>query len=110
MTDYDFNIYYNPEKCGLETVATLDEDLSYEFNTLLVVKDKYSGKLFFASDAGCSCPTPFEDYYFKGADNNNLEELTKSNLENFERQVQDFPVDMGERQKMIVAVRALLSN
>ncbi len=107
----NLNVYYDPEKLGLEIVATLDEpDLSYEYNTFLVVKDKTTGRLFYAINSGCSCPTPFEDYHFRGADDTDLQEITKQNLEQFEREVMNFPDVMDERQKMLIAVRAVLST
>ena len=60
---WDANVSYNPEKCGLELLATLSEpNLSYEFNDCHLWRDIESGRLFFASDSGCSCPTPFEGY------------------------------------------------
>ena len=67
MTDkqwggYGDNIYYNPEKCGLELVAVLDADLSWEFDMVLCLRDLETKKLYLASDSGCSCPTPFEDF------------------------------------------------
>lgn len=111
MDSYDLNIYYNPKNCGLEIVATLDEpDLSYEYNTFLVVKDIYTGRLFYATDSGCSCPTPFENYHFRGADDTDLQEITKQNLEQFEREVMNFPDVMSEKQNMLQAVRAVLST
>lgn len=36
-------------------------DYSYEFDLTAVFIHKASGRLFAADDAGCSCPSPFED-------------------------------------------------
>lgn len=58
---FDENPYYNPEACGLTQIGVADEDLCYEFNTLVVWRDNESGDLYWSSDSGCSCPTPFED-------------------------------------------------
>ena len=56
---WDNNPYYHPEKMGLSTVAEFDSADSYEFDKFVVWTD---GKaLFWATDSGCSCPTPFED-------------------------------------------------
>lgn len=56
------DVYYNPEKFNLEIVIVLDEEyLSYEFNMFVVWKDT-NGGLYYATDSGCSCPSPFEDY------------------------------------------------
>ncbi|MFZ2992459.1 MAG: hypothetical protein WA061_01975 [Microgenomates group bacterium] len=81
--DYDFSLdennwvfnenpYYNPEKCGLEIVAQIDlSSGSYEFDYIVVWKAK-NGKIYTASDSGCSCPTPFEDFH-------SLSDLTEMN-------------------------------
>lgn len=55
------NIYYTLEKWDLEIVAILDrENCSYEFDMFVVWKDK-KNRLYYASDSGCSCPSPFEN-------------------------------------------------
>jgi hypothetical protein len=56
------NIYYSPEKFGLETVGEIDFSSGcYEFDLTVAWKDSGTGKLFYAQDSGCSCPSPFED-------------------------------------------------
>jgi len=57
----DNNIYYNPEKYGLTTVAEIDySDGCYQFDIRIVWQDR-NGKLWTARDSGCSCPSPFEN-------------------------------------------------
>ena len=73
------NIYYSPEKFGLEVVGDFDwRDCDYEFDMLVVWKEK-RGRYWVGEDSGCSCPSPFED--FKGTDDLNgpytKEELRK---------------------------------
>jgi hypothetical protein len=59
---YDDNVYYNPEKYGLEVVGEINWiDECYEFDLSVVWKDA-EGKYYWASDSGCSCPSPFEDF------------------------------------------------
>jgi len=58
---WDKNVYYDPQKFGLEIVDTLEANLSYEFDMFVVWKDERN-KLYWASDTGCSCPTPFDSY------------------------------------------------
>jgi hypothetical protein len=42
-------------------VASIDRSTGgYEFDELRVVRSKETGNLFYATDSGCSCPTPFE--------------------------------------------------
>jgi hypothetical protein len=52
-------MYYHPENYGLELVGTAeDTSLGYEFDMFCVWKDA-EGRLYWASDSGCSCPEPF---------------------------------------------------
>lgn len=55
------NPYYDPEKLNLELISFDEPDMSWEYNTLCFWKAK-NGLVYSASDSGCSCPTPFEDY------------------------------------------------
>lgn len=103
------NVYYNPDKLGLEIVGTIEEpDMDYEFNIFLVLKHIESGKLFYCRDTGCSCPTPFEDYHFNSPDDHNLEALTKANYSNFETAVNAFPANKSESMALLFKTWALL--
>jgi hypothetical protein len=54
------NIYYSPEEYGLESVFDVDKsDGCYQFDQFVIWKDGET--YFWASDAGCSCPSPFEE-------------------------------------------------
>ena len=58
-----YDVYHYPEKFGLEIFGSLDDpEANYSFDMFVVWKDTSTGELFFAQDAGCSCPSPFEDY------------------------------------------------
>lgn len=58
----EMTIYYYPEKYDLQVIGQVDWcDESYSFELTVVWKDK-TGNLLWASDAGCSCPSPFEDH------------------------------------------------
>ena len=71
-------IYYSPEDYGLKPIFSLDEEnLDYEFHILAAWQDQ-SGRIYWGEDSGCSCPSPFEDYHFKGADDHNLETSIKA--------------------------------
>lgn len=65
MSNY-INPYSEAEKLGWEQLI-LDEDLCYEFNILTFWRLP-DGRVFMASDSGCSCPMPFEDYEGRTAD------------------------------------------
>lgn len=110
------NVYYNPEEFGLVLVNCLDEpNLSYEYNTLIVLQHTATKRLFFAQDSGCSCPTPFENFHFSAvnADENwsfetNLIAITNPSWNNFEQAVETFPISMEDRQNCLTKVKALL--
>jgi hypothetical protein len=56
------NIYSAPEHFGMEVVGEVaDEGACYSFNMVVVWREVETGKLFYDTDSGCSCPSPFED-------------------------------------------------
>lgn len=60
---YDKDLYTDPEHFGLEVIWELnDPNASYSFDIFVVWKHTETGKIYWAEDAGCSCPSPFEDY------------------------------------------------
>lgn len=88
---YD-DVYSNPEKHGLSLVGMVDEiDLSYEFDMFGVWKDE-NGHLYYASDSGCSCPSPFETYYSK-------DDLTKATPQECLSALDEWMVDWGKHKK-----------
>lgn len=55
------NVYYSPEAFGLTTVGELDfYGADYGFDLFVVWVDG-EGVYYWGRDAGCSCPSPFED-------------------------------------------------
>lgn len=56
------SVYYHPEQSGLETVGEVSWGEDYEFDLIVVWRDVASGGFYWAQDAGCSCPTPFEGF------------------------------------------------
>jgi len=104
------NVYYDNIE-GLTKIGELDElDLSYAYNTLLVFRHDATGRVFYAHDAGCSCPSPFEDYNFNSPEDNNLDEITVASFDGFEREVNKFPVSQHERNELIDSVKAALKG
>lgn len=58
---FEANPYYNPEKCGLTKVAELDfSSGAWEFDLSVVWTYGDEKAFYWADDAGCSCPSPFE--------------------------------------------------
>lgn len=98
---WENNIYGHPENYGLQIFKVLEENLSYEFNMLVVWKNE-KGEFFWAQDSGCSCPSPFENY-------NSVSDLYKidpNNLEPFQQAVEIFPGGSQiEKLALIIAVR-----
>lgn len=55
------DVYYQPEAFGLTPLGQLDDpDADWSFDIFSVWKHE-SGKIYYGEDAGCSCPSPFED-------------------------------------------------
>lgn len=54
------NIYTRPQKYGLEILTEGDDpDACYSFDKFVVWKDDMDN-LYYSTDSGCSCPSPFE--------------------------------------------------
>lgn len=61
--DYEKNLYYYPERSGLKIIGELnDPHACYSFDDLVVWQSIVDGKLYYASDSGCSCPSPFDGF------------------------------------------------
>lgn len=59
---YETNVYYNPGIHGLEVIGEISwSEPCYDFDLTMFWKSK-RGEYWIASDSGCSCPSPFEDY------------------------------------------------
>lgn len=51
----------HPEAHGLEIIGDVSwTDEPYEYDVTILFADTRTGELLFGSDAGCSCPHPFE--------------------------------------------------
>ena len=60
MSRWENNILSNPESFGLTLVDCQDIAGAWEFDMFAIwSKGK---RLFWATDSGCSCPSPFENY------------------------------------------------
>jgi hypothetical protein len=54
-------IYYYPADAGLETIGEAETERDYDFDKFVVWRRLADGMLLYATDSGCSCPSPFED-------------------------------------------------
>lgn len=98
------NPYYSPEKLGLSILAQNDIAGAYEFNMCVVWKHAASGRIFYAFDSGCSCPSPFENYFFTDDDgilNTDLNEATARNFEGAAQEMEAKHFEKGEMYKML---------
>lgn len=78
---FNENPYYSPELCGLELFYSIDTADSYEFDIFAIWKKLDDGTLWYDTDSGCSCPSPF-DNCDHGHD---LKPITKETFFNFEQ-------------------------
>ena len=103
---WENNPYYHPEKFGLVTVAELEmRERNYDFWIVAVWRHTETGKLYWASDSGCSCPSPFEDYH-------SLDDLTPLSSESYgelERYVADAQ-SAGDRIDFLRKVNSALEK
>lgn len=58
----DYGPYHSPENYGLEMIGDINWGTGYEFDMIVVWKRLEDGAFLWASDSGCSCPTPFEGH------------------------------------------------
>ena len=71
------NIYYSPEKFGLELVDSHQlSDEPYSFDMLAIWRDTRDHTImYYEQDSGCSCPTPFEGLQVADLSRFSLEEV-----------------------------------
>ena len=102
----ELDVYYNPEKFGLEPVAEINYGSgNYGFDLRVVWRHVKTGTLYTARDGGCSCPSPFEDYTsLKKLDRFVLSEIEEEVLE--ERKDKDYEGD--NPAPFLEAIRALV--
>ena len=104
-----------------ELVGELDEpDMSYEFHTFGVFRHIPTGRMWWATTSGCSCPSPYEEYFMNTETlESNMNEITPQNQEGFEKAAMDFCSTAGEyhqavpidqRRDLVNKVRGLLSE
>jgi hypothetical protein len=77
---FNENPYYHPEKCGLSIFDQIDTAGSYEFDIFCIWEKDEDHTLWWDSDSGCSCPSPFDP----GDHGHDLKPITIDTLYNFE--------------------------
>lgn len=91
------------------------EDLCYEYDTFIVLRHIPSGRLFYANDSGCSCPTPFEDFFFKGPDDTNMIEIRAGHaMDHFKAALEEWGkrahIPIEKLDSTILTVRSYLNG
>ncbi len=102
------DIYYQPETCGLSLVSEVENAGNYEFDKAVIWKHDASGRVFYAFDSGCSCPSPFEDEFFnvneRGEINTSLNEATARNWEGAADELEREHFGKGDARRILAAI------
>jgi len=101
--EFRHNPYYSPEKCGLEIFQTVSTGRSYEFDMLIVWIKTDDKTLWWATDSGCSCPTPFSP------GRHDLDEITKESFPIFDNALKNHSrIEPSEYSEVSMAVKKYL--
>lgn len=105
---FDRNPADDPAKCGLTIVATISwDDTAYQFDETIVWQDNATGGLYMASDSGCSCPSPFEDFHCMA----DLERVvTIAQIDSLLNQTRPYGPDMDTRNDFRALVQRKLQE
>ncbi len=101
------DVYYSPEKLGLSIVMSNDTAGDFEFDKCTLWKHDASNRLFYGFDAGCSCPSPYENEFFETEGENirtSLQEITARNWEGAAEEM------CGRNHFEISKIRTFLKN
>lgn len=108
------DVYGNPHKFGLTKVTEFDRaEPDYSFNIFVVWYREENRNYYWASDSGCSCPSPFEDYAARKNDNDELDSgdvdnvLSQLSVGGFEDVVAAMSVSASESYSKLYAVTEL---
>lgn len=92
------NIYSHPEAYGLTVVAEVEAAGGYEFDTFVIWQDR-QGTYWWADDAGCSCPVPF--------DHKNLSNLPSGSLRDAINDLKAWTLDENYNDRARKAVKTV---
>lgn len=98
---FNDNPYYSPEKCGLKIIDEIDNSGSYEYDKLVVWQKLDDKTIWYDTDSGCSCPSPFEDH------GHELKQITKDTFYNFQQALKNH---MDVTQEQINKTEALVKK
>jgi hypothetical protein len=101
---FNINPYYSPELCGLEIFESINTADSYEYDMFVIWRKLDDNTLYYDTDSGCSCPTPFDiadhgndlklinDELFHGFDEalKNHDKISKADYIRIKNKVKDY--------------------
>lgn len=93
----DNNPYASPQLCGLEIFQELDTAGSYEFDKFVIWKKLYDETLWWDTDSGCSCPSPFDN----SDHGHDLKQVTDETVYNFDKALNNHPEITTEQYNSI---------
>jgi hypothetical protein len=97
------NPYYDPAVHGLTSVGSIEWDYyDWEFHITAVWKGP-NRRLYWATDSGCSCPTPFEN--IRG-----LSDLEQGNKTELRKYLNARLSSANDRTRAVVEMNELLSK
>jgi hypothetical protein len=88
----------------LKFFDSIDDSSGYDFHTLMVVQCEKTGNLFYGTDSGCSCPSPFEDFHSEA----DFTRITLRSYESFACDVERWDVSRAEKDALLSKVYRVL--
>lgn len=82
---FQTNPYYNPEDCGLKIFESIDTAGSYEFDIFCIWEKLDDNSLWWDTDSGCSCPSPFDN----GDHGHDLKPINEDTMFNFNQALEN---------------------
>jgi len=102
---FNDNPYYEPEKCGLELFAVVDTGGSYEFDIFAIWLKLDDNTLWWDTDCGCSCPSPFDN----SDHGHDLKQVTKEDFHSFDEALKNhYNISAGEYSETSMKVKKFL--
>lgn len=102
---FENNPYYSPEKCGLEIFESIDTADSYEFDMFVIWKKLDDNTLWWDTDSGCSCPSPFDN----GDNGHDLKPITEETWHGFKEALKNHSrIEQGDINNITKKVKDYL--
>jgi hypothetical protein len=104
---FDENPYYSPQLCGLDIFESIDTADSYEFDMFVIWRKLDDNTLWWDTDSGCSCPSPFDN----GDHGHSLKPITPDTLYNFDEALKNHSgIDIQDYLKISKKVKDFIAQ